>query len=113
MFSLEYVVNPIPTFRTKSSSGPDGALVVPAIQSPGHVIERLSLKQGINNSLDHKVQAAQAALAAANASAPQNAINNSQASVNDPMRSFSTSLTEAQAGILVTTDQKIIAVVMQ
>ncbi len=85
------------------------ALVVPGIQSLIDAVTVFNLKQGIDSSSDPKMQAAQAALAAAAGGQPPAALQPLQLFIDRTQAQKGHGLTGAQAGILVKAARRLIA----
>jgi N-acetylneuraminic acid mutarotase len=82
-----------------------------AIQSLTGLVASLNLAQGINNSLDAKLQNVLAALTAANAGQRQNAANQLMAFINAVQAQSGNQLTTAQANTLIAAAMRILAVI--
>ncbi len=97
-------------------SDPDGWLTPPTpeelIQQLISLAEALNLNQGINNSLDSKLQNALAALEAANAGQRQDAVNKMQAFINGIEAQRGNKIPEADADSLIAAAQQIIDLLM-
>jgi FIMAH domain-containing protein len=79
------------------------------LQALIQVVTNLNKKQGITNSLDAKLQNAQAALTSAKAGQRQNAINQLQAFINEVNAQRGKALSIVQADLLVKMASEIIA----
>jgi hypothetical protein len=75
------------------------------------IVEEMNLKQGIDNSLDSKIQNIQDALDAANAGNREDAINKLQAFINAVESQRGKALTDEQADILVEEAMRIIELI--
>jgi len=81
-----------------------------AINALVSVVESMNLAQGIENSLDQKLQNASAALTAANAANRADAVNKLQAFISATQAQSGNKLTVAQANQLIAEADRIIAV---
>jgi len=89
-------------------AAPDGWTPAELIQQLILMVKDLNLKQGMNNSLDSKLQNALAALEAANAGQRQDAVNKMQAFINSVEAQRGKEILEANADALINFAQKVI-----